>query len=299
MKSSALKISSALVLGLVMLLAANNARSDVSVSGHISASAGFDISAGISISGGVVVAPPPPPPVVIAPAPVVVAAPPVVVQPAPAVIVVPAPKPVLVVEQPAPPPPKVVIKAPPYKPAFEKQFGFGLKLGGAFFNGVESPGHEGMGGAGLLLRLRLLPHFATEIGVDAYGGHGYDGVKRVEVPITIGFMWMPVPYKWRVQFYTIGGMGTAFARVGEEPYQDRPIYLGGFLGVGLELKLGPNRNFALFADLRGFMRKRMNDRPDDPLVPTGGSCRDDGFGGIECTDWEGGLVGNFGVVFYF
>ncbi len=292
MKGSMLKISAALVLGFVMLLAANNARSDVSVSGGISVSAGFDVSAGISISGGVVVAPPPPPPVVVAPAPVVV-------QPAPAVVVAPAPKAVVIVEQPAPPPPKVVIKAPPYKPAFEKQFGFGLRLGGAFFNDIDAHAHNGMGGAGLLLRLRLLPHFATELGFDAYGGHGYDGVKRVEVPITLGFMWMPVPYKWRFQFYTIGGIGSAFARVGEDPHMDKPIYLGGFLGVGFELKLGPNRNFALFADLRGFMRKRMNDRPDDPFVPDGGSCRDDGFGGTECTDWEGGLVGSMGFIIYF
>jgi hypothetical protein len=292
MKSSMLKISSVLVLGFVMLLAANNAWSDVSVSGSIHTSAGFDMYAGISISGGVAVVPAPPPPVIVAPAPVVV-------QPAPAVVVAPAPKPVIIVEQPAPPPPKVVIKAPPYKPAFEKQFGFGLRLGGAFYNGVDSPAHDGMGGAGLLLRLRLLPHFATEIGVDAYGGHGYDGVKRVEVPITIGFLWMPVPYKWRFQFYTIAGMGSAFGRVGEEPHMDKPIYLGGFLGVGMELKLGPKRNFALFADLRGFMRKRMNDRPDDPFAPDGGSCRDDGFGGIECTDWEGGLVGSVGMIIYF
>jgi hypothetical protein len=232
-----------------------------------SARADVTVSGGVSVSAGVVVAPAPPPAVV--------------------VVTKPVPK----------PPPKVIIKTQPIRPPFQKQIGFGLRLSGAI-HGHEDLYDQGMGGAGLLLRMRLLPHFATEIGVDAYGGKGYDGVKRVEVPFSLGLMWMPMYYLTRVQFYTIGGIGGAFARVGEDPYVDKPFYLGGFMGVGIEVKLGVKRRLALFTDLRGFIRKRLNDRPEDPFIPDGGSCRGTGLL-KECTDWEGGVVFAFGLVAYF
>ena len=287
---------------LAAIVCGQQARADVAIAG------GLSVSGGISIAGGLVIheedSLPPPPPVIV-PAPVIVEpTPPVILAPAPAVvvaqpavIVAPAPAPVIVATP--NPPPKIVLKTPPLQPVFEKQVGLGLKLTGAFFGNDDLVRPDGMGGAGLLLRLRLLPHFATEIGLDAYGGNGYDGEKRAEVPLTIGLMWMPVPYKWRFQFYTIGGMGASFAWVGEDPHQDHPKYLGGFLGLGMELKLGPRRNFALFADFRGFMRKRLNDRPDDPFVPDGGSCKIDEYGQKKCTDWEGGGVFNLGMILYF
>lgn len=293
-KNSTIVKSTALAAGfvivLVFLLPSQNADAQISVSGGVSVSAGF------SFAGNLVIKPLPLPPP--APAPVIVATPPaVIVAPAPPVVVAPAPAVIIVQKNPVTPPPKVVVKAPPFKPLFEKQFGFGLMAHGVYL-GHDKEGNEGMGGAGLLTRLRLLPHFATELAIGAYGGNGYDGEKRLEVPVTLGLMWMPMNYLTRVQFYTIGGLGTSIVRVGEDSPYDKPIYLGGFLGVGLELKFGAKRNVALFADLRGFMRKRMNDRPNDPLVPDGGSCRGEGFN-KECTDWEGGMVMNLGIVFYF
>jgi len=249
----------------------------------------------VSVSGGVSVTIGTPAPVVVQPAP-----PAVVVQPPPPVIVVPAPppQPVVVAPKPPAPQPRIVIKQP-ILPPFQKQVGLGFRLNGAF-HGHEDFDNSGMGGGGLLLRLRLLPHFATEIGFDVYGGQGYEGVKRVELPVTIGLMWMPMYYLTRFQFYTIGGMGVDWARVGEkeEKYKDKPFYLGGFLGLGFELKLGPRRNFALFWDIRGFMRKRMNDRPEGPY-PDDGSCRLSETGKKECTDWEGGATMSLGAILYF
>jgi hypothetical protein len=274
MKGRILKISGALALVLALLVPCREAPAQATVSG------------GVSVSGGVTVS---------------THSPPVVVVPAPPVVVAPAPPTAVVVvtEQPKPkPPPKVVVKTPPLRPAFEKQVGFGLRVSGAL-HGHEEMHDKGMGGAGLLLRLRLLPHFATEIGIDAYGGQGYAGEKRAEVPFSLGFMWMPMYYLTRVQFYTIGGLGGAWAHVGEDPYVDKPFYMGGFLGLGFEVKLGIKRRVALFTDIRGFIRKRLNDRPSDPMIPTGGSCRDDGMGGIECTDWEGGFTMSLGLVVYF
>jgi hypothetical protein len=276
MKTLSLKIAVLSALIVAFLVPYKQADAQVTVSG------------GVSISGGVSVGAPPP--VIVAPAP-----PPVVIQPAPAIIVAPAPAPVVVAPV---PPPKIVIKTPPLRPPFQKQVGLGFRLDGAF-HGHEDLYDGGMGGAGLLLRLRLLPHFATELALDAYGGQGYEGVKRVEVPFSIGLMWMPMYYLTRVQFYTIAGMGGVFARVGEEPYMDKPFYLGGFLGLGFEIKLGVRRNFALFWDIRGFIRKRLNDRPDDPYIPSDGSCRYNVMNERECTDWEGGMTMSIGAVLYF
>lgn len=247
--------------------------------------AGSHVHVGFGISGQVVVTPAPPP---------------VVVQPAPSVIVTPAPPPVVVVEKPPPKrAPRIVVKTPPRRPPFRRQVGLGLRLDAAL-HGNEDYHSNGMGGAGLLLRLRMLPHFATELSIDCYSGEGYSGEMRTEVPFTIGFMWMPMYYLTRVQFYTIGGFGGSAGWVGEEPHEDRPYYLGGFAGLGFELKLGVKRRFALFTDLRGFIRKRVNDRPDDPDVPTGGSCRwNDESGSRECTDWEGGVTIHLGFITYF
>jgi hypothetical protein len=201
----------------------------------------------------------------------------VVVQPAPVVVV--KPKPAVQLVAPGPPP-------------FHRKVGLGLRLNGAIHS-MEHKNHEGMGGAGLLLRMQLRPHFGMEIGLDAYGGKGYAGAERLEIPATMAFMWYPNRHWSKVQFYFLGGFGGAWARVGENPHADHPVYLGGLAGLGLELRLGST--IALFADLRGFVRHRMNDRPDDPEVPTDGTCKSNG----KCTDWEGGGNFSIGLIAYF
>lgn len=233
-----------------------------------------------TVSGQIIVAPAPPP-VVITPLP----------PPPPTVVVQPTP---VVYAQPAPPPAVVVKKqvVAPGPPPFHKKVGLGLKLDGAIHS-METKHHEGMGGAGLLLRMRLKPHFAMELAIDALGGKGYTGEPRFEIPAYVSFMWYPGRHWSVVQPYLLAGFGGAWARVGENPHADRPVYLGGLGGIGLELRLG--KSLALFAEMRGFIRYRINDRPDDPEVPTAGTCKDNG----QCTDWEGGGLFSVGLIAYF
>jgi hypothetical protein len=233
-----------------------------------------------SVSGQIVVAPAPPP-VVITPLPP--PPPPVVVQPAPVVVGYASPPPQVVVEK------QVVAPGPP---PFERRVGLGLKLDGAI-HGKEAEHHEGMGGAGLLLRMRLKPHFALELAIDAMGGKGYGGAERLEVPAYLSFMWYPGRHWSVAQFYLLGGLGGAWARVGEDPHVDRPVYIGALAGLGLEIRLGAQ--LAIFAEMRGFLRYRVNDRPSDPDVPSDGSCKANG----ECTNTEGGGVFSVGLIAYF
>ncbi len=237
----------------------------------------------VSVSGAVVVAPalpqvyvvPAPPPVVIMPLPP--PPPPVVVQPTPVVVVKQAP---------------AAQVLPPGPPAFYRKVGLGLKLNGAIHS-METKHHEGMGGAGLLLRMRLRPHLALELSLDAVGGKGYGGAERLEIPATMALMWYPGRHWSVVQPYLLAGFGAAWAKVGENPHADHPVYIGGLAGIGLELRLGSK--IALFAEARGFIRQRMNDRSDDPLVPTDGSCKSDG----KCTNTEGGGISSLGIIAYF
>lgn len=232
-----------------------------------------------TVSGQIIVAPAPPP-VVIMPLPP--PPPTVVVQPTPVVYATVAPPPTVVVKQ-------VVAPGPP---PFYKKVGIGLKLDGAIHS-METKHHEGMGGAGLLLRMRLKPHFALELAIDALGGKGYTGEPRFEVPAYLSFMWYPGRHWSVVQPYLLGGFGASWARVGEQPHMDRPVYIGGMAGLGLELRLG--KALALFAEMRGFLRYRINDRPDDPEVPTAGTCKSTG----ECTNTEGGGLFSVGLIAYF
>ncbi len=235
-----------------------------------------------SVSGQIIVAPAPPP-VVIMPLPP--PPPMVVVQPTPVVYAYAAPT----------PPPTVIVKkqvVAPGPPAFDKKVGIGLKLDGAIHSQETKVG-EGMGGAGLLLRMRLKPHFALELAIDALGGKGYAGEPRFEVPAYLTLMWYPGRHWSVVQPYLMLGFGGAWARVGEDPHADRPVYVGGLGGIGLELKLG--KQLALFAEMRGFVRYRVNDRPSDPEVPTAGTCKDDGT----CTNYEGGGLFSVGLIAYF
>jgi hypothetical protein len=198
------------------------------------------------------------------------------------------PTPIVIVKQ--KPAAKVL---PPGPPPFYRKVGLGLRLDGALHSSEFKHHGEGMGGAGLLLRMRLKPHFAMEIGIDAIGGKGYGGAERLEIPASMAFMWYPGRHWSVAQFYLLGGVGAAWARVGENPHADRPVYLGALAGLGLEIRLG--RSLAIFADLRGFIRHRMNDRSGDPEVPHDGSCKESG----KCTNSEGGGLFSLGLVAYF
>ncbi|MCS6799077.1 MAG: porin family protein [Myxococcota bacterium] len=239
-------------------------------------------------------APPPPPRaqvVVVQPAP---PPPPVVVyRPAP-----PPPPPAVVVVEPAPQP--VVTYDTVYEVAPEDARGLGLHahLGGM---GGERVAMGGIAGA---VRWRPdLGHFALDLGMAVYGGEDYQGMRRVEVPFTANLLYFFNP-RSRLQLYGLVGLGASFASAesydgvwdvgGFEPDEARDFaYVGMLGGVGLELRLG--RHWAVNGDVRGFVRRRVDDHPEPEFVERDALGRPTG----RATDTSGGVVGTLGATLYF
>lgn len=246
--------------------------------------------------------------------------------PAPPIVVYdhyyqPPPPPVLIYMQPpAPPPPVVLVRPAPLlqqplpllpEPEFESQIGIGLRLNGAFTGMNQSDerdpyrddydhGVAAMGGAGLFLRFHSFPNLAFELGLDGYGGQGYvAGSVRSEIPATLAALYFFGRHTQAFRLFLLTGIGVAWAKIGEdEPRVDEPVYVGGLAGIGVEWRLAPF--LALEADLRGFVRQRVNERPTDPAYRTDslwndGSCNSAG----ECTDYEGGGTFHLGAILYF
>ena len=218
-----------------------------------------------------------------------------------------------VVYQPAPPPPVVVYQPPPpvvyahpeapppyyYRPRVtypRSQWGINLHLEGATI-GKGINGNTSMGGAGFGLRYRMIPAFAVEANLDFIGGTDYNGLKRTESALTFNGLVFLNP-KSAAQIYLLGGFGWSGAHVRNDSLQyatsyyaqdDHYSYFGGQVGIGLELRL--SRHFALNADVRGFIRGRVDDaaqyRPEF----------NDGTG--RTTNTSGGGLLTLGTTFYF
>lgn len=231
--------------------------------------------------------------------------------PAPPVVVydyVPAPQPVYVIQQPAPPPVVVVRPAPAPVPVirpmptlaapeepFESEFGIGARVN-AGITGSED--FSGMGGGGLFLRLHTFPNLQFELAVDGFAGEGYAGAMRSEVPVELSALWFFGNHSQSFRLFLLGGIGASWAQVGEGDRTDEPWYVGGLAGIGVEWRLLDW--LALEADIRGFVRHRVNDRPADPayaLDPmwNDGNC-DEEHG---CTDLQGGGTFHLGAILYF
>ncbi|MEM7446911.1 MAG: hypothetical protein AAF355_01565 [Myxococcota bacterium] len=247
----------------------------------------------------VVVQPAPPPVVVVQPAPP--PPPPVVmVQPAPPPVVVvqpaPPPPPPVVMVQPAPPPQQVVVVHQPQPRVVttrtttllptDAELGIHAHIGG--FLGAEVQ----MGGATGAIRYRPIPRFALDFGIGGYAGTDYNGQDRVEVPLTIDALLYVNP-SHPLQAYFLAGVGVSWAFVegvneNTGRYEERDLaHLGGQIGVGLEWRLF--KHLAFTADIRGFLRRRIDDDPQPEFV------NDDG----ETTDTSGGGLGTIGVTLYF
>ena len=217
-----------------------------------------------------------------------------------------APPPPVVVYQPAPPPPPTTVVVHETRPApvrhqyvtyaVEPAFsGMGIHahLGGMFTSRVR------MGGIAGALRLRPnMGHFALDLGIGGYGGQDYNGQDRLEVPLTADVLLYVNP-RSRLQFYGVAGVGVSFAHTQEpsdydwrsDTYRGEGAdytYVGGQLGVGLELRLG--RRFAINGDVRGFVRGRVDDNTGSPEFVS-----EDG----RTTNTSGGVVGNIGATLYF
>lgn len=216
-------------------------------------------------------APPPPPVVYVQPAP-----------PPPPTVYVVRPRPRVVYYQPAP----VTIAAPVFVMP-ERQVGLGLHLGAA----AVSEGEDPMGGFGAHIRYRLNPRFAVEGTLDLFRGMGTEGLPRSEVPLTVNGLWYMNPQN-RLQLYFLAGVGVASAHIGSADTSSGvevdTAFAGVQAGIGGELRLG--RHLAVSADVRGFLRGRL----DDQYHPEEAACREDG-----CTPYEGGATFNAAGTLYF
>jgi len=217
--------------------------------------------------------PPPQPPVV-------------VVQPAPQRVYNPPPTQTYVVQQPAR---RVLVQQPRERFPYSST-GIHLHLDGIVGDGVQ------MGGGGGSFRLRPNPWFAVDLGGAIYGGTDYNGLDRVEVPLTVDARLYFNP-RHRFQFYALLGVGASFSHAegfnqntGRADNRDY-VHLGGQAGLGLEWRI--SRVFALNIDGRGFLRQRVDGNEEPEFVEPNGR------GGTQSTDLSGGFAARAGMTFYF
>lgn len=167
------------------------------------------------------------------------------------------------VPPPAPTPPKPKWHGKPTR------WGLNLRVEGMTFGRNKDAAQDsGMGGLGVSLRYRPIPHFAFDLGVDVLGGTDFNGFKRTETPLSLSGMIFLNP-RSPVQLYVLGGMNYSKAKVtsdfasplltanGEGSFGAEYTYFGGQLGAGLEFRV--SRHVALNLDVVGFMRKRTDD----------------------------------------
>jgi hypothetical protein len=164
-----------------------------------------------------------------------------------------------------PPPP-----AARHKPRWRPEVGLDLRVEGLVLGRSSGAARTaGMGGLGLSLRYRPIPHFAFDLGADVLAGHDYNGFQRIEIPVGLNGLIYFNP-RSRVQFYLMGGAHISRAEVKSDfparqlslsadgtEYGATYTYFGGQGGGGLEFRL--SKRFALHLDVLGFVRKRIDD----------------------------------------
>jgi opacity protein-like surface antigen len=180
--------------------------------------------------------------------------------------------PPVVVYQPPPPPPVVVVRPagprpyeyapPPSSPISRpREWGLNLHVDGAAFG--HGAGNAGMGGAGAGLRFKPSRRFGIETDLDILGGTDYQNDRRTETAFTINGLVYLNP-RSRAQLYLLIGFGWSGAHVTCDsaacsgPADRHYTYFGGQAGGGLEIRL--SRAIALNADVRGFIRTRIDDQ---------------------------------------
>jgi opacity protein-like surface antigen len=152
------------------------------------------------------------------------------------------------------PPPREPISRP-------REWALNLHVEGAAIG--HGAGNAGMGGAGLGLRYKPNRHFGIETDLDLVGGTDYQNDARTETAFTINGLIFLNP-RSRAQVYLLAGFGWSGAHVScnssdcNGPIDRHYTYFGGQMGGGLELRL--TRALALNADVRGFIRTRIDDR---------------------------------------
>jgi len=175
------------------------------------------------------------------------------------------------------------------------KLGLDLRVDGAAgFGAGRYRNAYGMGGAGIGLRYRAMPHLGLEAGIDLLGGRDYNDNKRFEVAGTAGALVFFNP-RSRAQLYLSGGMLLDHARASDArtiALYDVPLtynHVGGYAGLGLEVFM--TRHLAFHVDGRGILRQKI-----------GGSSPAPEFTDIETgrtTNTSGGFVASAGMVLYF
>ncbi|MFW6051498.1 MAG: outer membrane beta-barrel protein [Myxococcota bacterium] len=230
--------------------------------------------------------PPPPPPPPAPPRVIVVEA---ETQQAPP----PEPPPPPAPPPPAEPDPAHVPEMPPPEELPDPKLGVHVHVGGVGARNVQ------MGGVTAGFRFRPWSHLAIDLGMGGYGGTDYNGLDRAEIPVTMDLLFYVNP-QHRLQLYFLAGGGLSVAHaegfnVHTGDFQSRDFaYVGGEAGVGLEWRIA--RRFALNADIRAFLRQRVDENDaqpefveyDDAGRPTG-----------RTTDTSAGAIGTLGATFYF
>jgi hypothetical protein len=148
-----------------------------------------------------------------------------------------------------------------------REWGFNLHLQAALIGDRhDRADNSGMAGLGFAVRYRIMPALAFEAGVDLLTGTDFQGYSRGEAALLANTLVFFNP-RDPVQFYALGGLGFAAARVtiapragenGFERHDENYSYFGGQLGLGVEVRA--TRRIAFSGDLIGFVRGRIDDK---------------------------------------
>jgi opacity protein-like surface antigen len=190
----------------------------------------------------------------------------------------------------------------PPKKRRRSEWGVNLRLQGVLMDEEDRDEDAEMGGLGVSLRYRPIPHFAFDVGLDVLGGTDWAGHERRETALLLSGMVFFNP-RSKVQVYTLGGIGFSGARVeleqtydngdgttSTETYDEEYRYFGAHIGGGLEFRL--SRKVALNLDIIGFIRGRTDDLADEqPEFVEAGTGR--------TTNTSGGGLGRAGLTIYW
>ncbi|MGB8330953.1 MAG: outer membrane beta-barrel protein [Polyangiales bacterium] len=171
-----------------------------------------------------------------------------------------------------------VVQAPP-APKRDRKLGLHFDVGGTFGPDVLLGGFSGA------LRFRPKEYLGIDLGSGYVVGNDYQGFYRTEIPLTADLLFFVNP-QHKLQVYFLLGPGVSFGRVDMFDEVRHMTYVGGQVGLGLELRLAPA--FALNVDVRGVLRHRVDDDPRPEFTD-----------GERTTDTSAGGVLTFGATFYF
>ena len=154
---------------------------------------------------------------------------------------------------------------PPPPPWSRHQEEIGLNF--HFALGVMGSGAQNdafMGGGGFAFRLRPIPAFALDLGLELAGGNDYNGNDRGEYAGVVNAL-VFLNSRDRVQCFVLGGFNLGGASVtvrhlggvAVTPYDDHYAYVGGQLGLGVEWRM--THHTAITSDFQMFIRSRIDE----------------------------------------